>query len=83
MLMIDVSAMLEQMEDEQRTKILRFCSILAGGVSHRILAYLETRTYLISADAIPAEAVGATRPEILTRLSRLKHYGLVESCTNL
>ncbi len=76
---INAPALLERMSQKQRNAVLYFCGILADKATRRILAYMEAKQCPISADAVPTESVGATRPEALMRLSILGRYGLVES----
>ena len=74
-----VNEILGNLNEVQRGKALEFAGALADPLTRRILAKLTSKHSPISVDNIPTQLLGAQRPEVISRLSRLERYGLVSS----
>ena len=61
-------AILERMDENERTELLEFCGILADPLTRRILAYLAATDDQIPANASHTKPTGGVVSENPTRL---------------
>lgn len=70
---------LEGLDETERKQLFHLAGIIADPITRRILAKLSSQQSPISVDSIPLEKLDASKPQVVTRLTKLEKMGWVKS----